>query len=242
MAKKSKVKDSLTLRMSVGSFWGSPNANKTNDFEFYKSYLANKHGQKDWLAMKLAKEDKAWILQFFNNKGGKKPSFAPPLARLAKTPRPRPKAPKRKLERIVINEVREEEDIQDVGGKVTIFVDAGTKNNGRTNQETRIVGVNGLGELVFDEIIGNCTNNQGEIRAILAVLKVAEGNAWSLNIYSDSKIAIGWAMRGLTRNSVENDSFAQKARELLKKTDSFISWVPRNINLAGIYIEENYDL
>lgn len=235
--KKSKVTTQASLKASVGAFWGNKKADKTSGFKFYMSYLDYKHGLSDWLAMKLAKEDKAWILGFFQKKM-RKPSKSEAGSRDVGA-----KAPKRKLEKIVINEVRSAEGIEYPNDKVTVFTDAGTKNNGQVGrQETRIACVDAYEEVVFDELIGDCTNNQGEIRAIVTALRNAANNNESYNLYSDSRIAVGWTIRGVTKASFENDRYAKEAHDLLAQTRSLISWVPRDINLAGVYLEDNYSI
>jgi len=236
--RKSKVTSTTSLQASVGAFWGSSKADKTEEFKFYMSYLAYKHDQKDWMAMKLAKENRTWILAFVKkkiNKGSGSATVVP------NTPKSKP--PKRKLEKITINEVRSANDIEYLKDKVTVFTDAGTKNNGQVGKQvTRIACVDAYEEVIFDTEIGDCTNNRGEICAIVEALKTASNNNEAYNIYSDSKIAVGWTMRGITRGSLDNDPYAKQAHDLLQKTNSFISWVPREINLAGIYLEDNYSI
>lgn len=234
MAKKSKITTDGSLKASVGAFWGNKRAVKgEGGFKFYMSYLEYKKSQNDWLAMKLAKKNRTWVLSFYDKKQ-KKPTQAKAAQK---------QVPKRKLEKITINKVERAEDVKFEPGKLTQFVDAGTKNNGRVGeQETTIACVDGHEELVFDEYIGDCTNNQGEIRAIVGALKRASDNNESLHLYSDSQIAIGWTMRGMTKASPENDVYAAEAKRLLESTQSTISWVPRDINLAGIYLEESYSI
>lgn len=237
--RKSKIHSQTSLRASIGAFWGNQKADKSSAFKFYMSYLGYKHGQQDWAAMKFAKEDRPWILNFAERKINKKTGGNSGSTVKSDIP----KTPKRKLPKITINEVRTADDIQYLKDKVTVFVDAGTKNNGQVGkQQTRIACVDAYEELVFDEEIGDCTNNQGEIRAVVTALQRAADNNESYNIYSDSRIAIGWAMRGITKASLENDKYAKQAHDLLDKTNSLISWTPRDINLAGVYLEDNYSI
>jgi ribonuclease HI len=236
---KSKVTSQAALQGSIGAFWGNQKADKSDAFKFYMSYLSYKHAQSDWMAMKLAKENRAWILSFYNKKMKKSTS----TDASSFTKKPRPKGSGRKLEKININKVTSAEELEYPPDKVTVFVDAGTKNNGKVGlQRTRIACVDAHQELVFDIEIGDCTNNQGEIRAIVEILRQAKANGWSCNIYSDSQIAIGWTTRGVTKASYENDKYATEAKRLIEETRSVISWTPRDINLAGIYLEENYQI
>ncbi|HVC35837.1 MAG TPA: ribonuclease H family protein [Candidatus Dormibacteraeota bacterium] len=236
MTKKSKITSESSLKASIGAFWGSKRADKSSAYNFYGSYLAYKKEIGDGLAMKLAAINRTWVHNFYKKKSH-------PKKMIVTSGGDKTNIHKRKLDKITINTVQTADQLKYYNNKTTVFVDAGTKNNGKKGeQETRIACVDGNDELVFDEFISDCTNNQGEIRAILEALRRASDDGQSLNIYSDSTIAVGWAMRGITRNSIENDTYALETKKLLEKTNSLISWVPREINLAGIYLEDHYTI
>lgn len=121
-----------------------------------------------------------------------------------------------------------------------IYVDAGTKNNGMTGlQETTIAGILEDGTLAFEEFIGDKTNNEGEITAVIRAL---EQTKEPVCILSDSKIAVGWAKKGKTKNAPNREALAKEANRLLIKTSSAIEWLPRDENKAGIYLEVNYNI
>ena len=123
------------------------------------------------------------------------------------------------------------------------FVDAGTQNNGMVGfQKTWIAIVSEKDELILDKFIGDKTNNEGEILAIIEVLKNTERNKESIHVFSDSKIAVGWATKGKTKGARDRDSMALEAYTLLKNTNSKITWIPREKNKAGFYLENKYKI
>lgn len=133
-----------------------------------------------------------------------------------------------------------------------VYVDAGTKNNGsRGNQQTVIVVADESGEILFEKQIGDYTNNEGEILAVLAALK----NVYPLRskeIYSDSRVAVGWAVKGKDPEKNKRKKkgalsdrhiyFINSTNTLLGLTGSTIQWIPREENKAGWYIENKYSL
>lgn len=124
-----------------------------------------------------------------------------------------------------------------------IHVDAGTINNGQTGkQETRIAATDAKGNLLFDVFIGDRTNNEGEIIAISYALSLGKLLNKPLNIYSDSKIALKWAREGKTKGAPDRDPLAAQAHILLFETRSKITWVNREKNKAGIYLENKYSV
>lgn len=123
------------------------------------------------------------------------------------------------------------------------FVDAGTQNNGMVGfQKTWIAIVFENDELILDKFVGDKTNNEGEILAIIEVLKNAELKKESIHVFSDSKIAVGWATKGKTKGAHARDPMALEAYTLLKNTNSKITWIPREKNKAGFYLENKYKI
>lgn len=123
------------------------------------------------------------------------------------------------------------------------FVDAGTQNNGMVGfQKTWIAIVTEKDELILDKFIGDKTNNEGEILAIIEVLKNAELKKESIHVFSDSKIAVGWVSKGKTKGAHDRDPMALEAYTLLKNTNSKITWIPRDKNKAGFYLENKYKI
>lgn len=132
------------------------------------------------------------------------------------------------------------------------YCDAGTANNGQKgNQKTIIVVANEKGDVVLEKHIGDYSNNEGEILGIIASLKEFAKDD-PISVLSDSSVAVNWANRGWTLTneksykkgqlSERHKKYILMANELLTKTKSVISWIPREENLAGHYIEEKYKL
>lgn len=130
---------------------------------------------------------------------------------------------------------------------MTIYTDAGTKRNGQKGkQETIIVVADNQGKVLFEKQIGDYTNNEGEILAIIAALK----NVYpmqSIKIKSDSQIAVNWTKRGKNKKKSKrltgrHFSFINTAHTLLYLSNSDIEWIPREQNLAGHYIENKFKL
>ena len=153
---------------------------------------------------------------------------------------------------IIENKVNPESKISLELPETKFYCDAGTANNGqRGNQKTIIVIANNKGEVVFEKHIGDYSNNEGEILGIIASLKEFAKDK-SISVLSDSNVAVNWANRGWTPTNEKNfnkgklnerhKKYIQMANELLVETKSVVSWIPREENLAGHYIEETYKL
>lgn len=120
-----------------------------------------------------------------------------------------------------------------------LYVDAGTSGNGNYgHQKTRICVTNEHGRVLLDEFVGDLTNNQGEILAIVHALMMAEKSGKKHIIKSDSRTAVGWTLKG--RGDGKSLRAIKKAHELLKTTGSKIEWISRNFNLAGHHLEKRY--
>jgi len=124
---------------------------------------------------------------------------------------------------------------------IALYVDAGTYNNGQVGaQRTRISCVDAHDLVIFDVEIGDKTINEGEILAIVLALTIVQLAGCSAEIFSDSKIAVGWASKGKTKDAPGRDVYAKKAHDLLLETKSKLTWVPREQNKAGQFIERTY--
>jgi ribonuclease HI len=125
-----------------------------------------------------------------------------------------------------------------------LFVDAGTKNNGKPGQSSVIAITDKLGDVIYEKNVGNKTNNQAEALAIATALWwVYRGER--KHIFSDSQIAVGWALKGKVRNKKLPRWYHTTAwfmNALLNKTGSIVEWVPRDKNLAGFYLEDKYQV
>lgn len=135
---------------------------------------------------------------------------------------------------------------------VVIYCDAGTKNNGQKGkQKTVVVVCDSKKNILKEEWIGDYSNNEGEIVAITACLKDFSNNK-PIEIKTDSRIAAGWATKGWTKYHEKQHRkgkltdrhrrLIQEAHTAYKKTQSTITWISRDENFAGHYIEENYGM
>jgi ribonuclease HI len=122
----------------------------------------------------------------------------------------------------------------------TFYCDAGTKNNGQFgNQKTVVVVTNAAGKVIVEEWIGDKTNNEGELTAIIrAAGKIPRGAL----ILSDSDLAVKW-VQGKYRTKVERlKPLIYDATTAVTSKDIKVRWIPREENLAGHYIEKKYSL
>jgi len=136
-----------------------------------------------------------------------------------------------------------------------LYTDAGTHNNGKRGyQKTIIVVTDEIGTVLVEKWIGDYTNNEGEILAIVNALAEIDPNQ-PKEIYSDSQIAVNWTLRGWpeklrnkhrkTVGEKLNNRLAlyiEEAQLLLKSSNSTIQWIPREENIAGQYIEKTYEI
>ncbi len=120
------------------------------------------------------------------------------------------------------------------------WTDGGTKDNGGPHQESVICGVNSKKTLFFHSI-GNKTNNEAELSAILEILITSK--AKRIHIYSDSMLAVNlikhtWKTKIVRLLILLKDIDSQR-----KKYIQFdIDWIPREENRAGWVIEESLGL
>ena len=123
---------------------------------------------------------------------------------------------------------------------MNVYVDAATENNGKRGyQKTCIIGMTDGGFRLFFDRIGDKTNNEGELAAIYRALTFLP---WStpINLHSDSKIAVGWVVKGKTKTKrPELDAMAYQCPKLLERSGSTLTWVPRHLNIAGVYLDES---
>lgn len=102
--------------------------------------------------------------------------------------------------------------------------------------------------MLLDKEIGDYSNNEGELTAI--VLSLKEG---ATQIYSDSQTAIGWVKGGWTKGKQKRLSkglLTERHKKMISLANSMwllfgcpnIDWIPREENKAGIYIENKYGI
>ena len=118
------------------------------------------------------------------------------------------------------------------------YTDGGTRNNGRRGfQESVICVANSAGEVVVLEEIGDKTNNEAELTAILRCLQLAPESL--ITIITDSQLCVGWMKKGRSPKAHLNEIIRQ-IKSLDKPFE--IIWKPRAENKAGWIIESQYGL
>lgn len=123
------------------------------------------------------------------------------------------------------------------------YVDGATKNNGKIgSQRSYICVTDGDGNVITDHHIGDRTNNQTEVLALLSALKRIDfDNIKDATIYSDSQLIVNGVTGKWNITAPQLFLYIRKARELVAKTGATIIWIPRNGNKAGIYLERKYE-
>lgn len=80
----------------------------------------------------------------------------------------------------------------------------------------------------------NFTNNEAEVRGLArAIEMVDEGGI----VYTDSYVACCWVRKGKAKARPDLNELCKSANELQKIKNVKIKQIPRERNLAGIYIE-----
>lgn len=80
----------------------------------------------------------------------------------------------------------------------------------------------------------NFTNNEAELLGMTRALELAdEGTV----IYTDSQNTIAWVRSGRPKSRMDLLYMADRAKKMRRDKSVNIVWVPREENLAGIYLE-----
>lgn len=131
-----------------------------------------------------------------------------------------------------------------------LYVDGGCAGNGQKEIAARrmvAVVTDETGRVVFDgERVGG-SNNIAELWAVAEALTLAKADGTrEVEVRTDSKNNLAWVLgRRLGKNLNDRDAVvALKARvEILRRDVAVtLTWVPRDQNLAGHYIEQRYQL
>lgn len=121
-----------------------------------------------------------------------------------------------------------------------LYCDAGTENNGKFGfQKTIVVVADHTGKVWLEEWIGDKTNNEGELTAIIKAASVASVGDL---IHSDSQLAVNITTGRWKAKEERLKPLAQEAAAALKEKSLKLVWVPRDKNYAGIYIESTQHL
>lgn len=78
------------------------------------------------------------------------------------------------------------------------------------------------------------TNNEAELLGMTRALELATTNSI---IYTDSRNTMAWVKSGRPKARMDLQPIALKARRLIEEKNITVCWVPREMNLAGIYLE-----
>jgi ribonuclease HI len=131
-----------------------------------------------------------------------------------------------------------------------VFTDAGTSKNGQKGfQKTRICIFDSKNKLLLDEYIGDYSNNEGELAAIGRALQIEKVK----EIKTDSQTAKGWVTKGWTKSKeklLSKGKLTLRHKAMITKANYLwttaglpkITWIGRELNLAGHYLEEKYGI
>ena len=119
------------------------------------------------------------------------------------------------------------------------YTDGGVSGNGNFgHQKAYISGCEDDGRLLFLKEVGDKTNNEAELLAILELLQTVKNK--KLIIYSDSQLAVHLIDKTWHTNI---DRLRIILREIWLIEKYFIvKWIPREDNKAGWVIEQQYGL
>ncbi len=118
----------------------------------------------------------------------------------------------------------------------SFFVDGATFHNGAPNQSSIVCVTDRFGKVLIERSIGNKTNNEAELIAIYEAIRLAN----QPHIYSDSQLAVNLLQR---QYSTKIPRLLKIIKEIDRLDNTFtISWIPREQNKAGHYLEKKYAL
>lgn len=83
----------------------------------------------------------------------------------------------------------------------------------------------------------NFTNNEAELRGIHRALELASVLD---TVYTDSQVSIWWIRKGKCKARPDLSEIANEARTFLEEKNLKLVLVGRDLNKAGIYIENNF--
>ncbi len=115
------------------------------------------------------------------------------------------------------------------------YVDGGVSGNGNFGfQKATICACDDMGKMLFFKDVGDKTNNEAELLAILELLQTIKSK--KLTIFSDSQLAVHLIDKSW---STSIDRLLKILREIWIIEKQFtVSWIPRLSNKAGLIIEE----
>lgn len=117
-----------------------------------------------------------------------------------------------------------------------LYTDAGTKANGTPHQRSRICLHDGK-QVLLDQEVGNKTNNEAEILAIVQAIKHA--GLHPTIIRSDSQLAVN-LITGRWKG--KKPHLQQLIATIYVPLFISIEWIPREENPAGWHLEQAYHI
>src|SRR5262245_15374220 len=120
-----------------------------------------------------------------------------------------------------------------------LYTDGGSIGNGRVDQRARMAVFDAeLGRIVVDADLGALTNNEAEYRAIEAALDYAETERLGpAELRSDSQLCVHQIRGEWKVKEPRLLPSVERARSKLAANRGRITWVPREQNLAGRFLE-----
>ena len=126
-----------------------------------------------------------------------------------------------------------------------VFTDGGCNNHepDPTKRTIRAVVTDENGTMLVDKVLKGGSNNIAELWAVAEALKFAkECGIEELELFTDSKNNFAW-IEGRIGNGLNDRKAVLKLVAAINHFRSYVKlklfWIPREVNLAGIYIEKN---
>lgn len=134
--------------------------------------------------------------------------------------------------------------------RTKLYVDGGCSNNDQTDMTLRemvSVVTTEMGTVLFEEGEPGGSNNIAELIAVHAALQWCLANdVVEVEVFTDSKNNLAWVNKTKVGKRINDRGrvLALKAAiaALRRKVHLTLTWVPREHNVAGHYIERTYGL
>lgn len=121
-----------------------------------------------------------------------------------------------------------------------LFTDGSSRGNGKKGHRAHVaVYDESRRQIVVDEAVGERTNNEAEIIAVLRALDyaLAQGMTGDVCIVTDSQLTCNQILGRWKVKAPHLRPMVADCQRKLKEANAEIAWVPREENHAGRYIE-----